>query len=181
MRALASFVTTVGRLNTVIGRLFAWLAFAAVLLCFTVVVQRYVFSTTYLWLQDLYVWINGARFMTVAGYTLLVDGHVRVDILYRPAPVRRKAVLDIVGVVVFLLPFCTVVWLWGFEYVARSWKFLEPSANPGGMPGLYVLKSFILVFVVLVGLQGLAMLARSLLVLRGQEHLIPEPFRYRQE
>jgi TRAP-type mannitol/chloroaromatic compound transport system permease small subunit len=181
MRALALFVTAVGRLNTVVGQVFSWLAFAAVLLCFAVVVQRYVFSVTHLWMQDLYVWLNGAMFMAVAGYTLLVDGHVRVDILYRPAPLRRKALLDIVGVVVFLLPFCAVVWLWGYEYVLRSWKFAEPSANPGGMPGLYVLKSFLLVFVVLVGLQGLAMLARGVLVLRGRQDMIPEQFRYRQE
>lgn len=181
MRALALFVTAVGRLNTVIGQVFAWLALAAVLVCFTVVVQRYAFSTTYLWMQDLYVWINGVMFMTMAGYTLLVDGHVRVDILYRPAPVRRKAMLDIVGVVFFLLPFCAVVWLWGYEYVLRSWRFFEASANAGGMPGLFVLKSFILVFVVLVALQGLSMLARGVLVLRGREDLVPVPFRYRQE
>lgn len=181
MRALALIVTSVGRLNTLVGQVFAWLGLAAVLLCFTVVVQRYVFSVTHLWMQDLYVWLNGAMFMAVAGYTLLVDGHVRVDILYRPAPLRRKALLDMIGVALFLLPFCAVVWIWGFEYVVRSWKLAEPSANPGGMPGLYILKAFILVFVVLVALQGLAMLARSVLVLRGCESLIPERFRYRQE
>src|SRR5690606_5243915 len=121
MRALAIFVTAVGRLNTWIGQLFSWLAFASLVLCFVVVVQRYVFATTHLWMQDLYVWLNGAMFMAVAGYTLLIDGHVRVDILYRPAPVRRKAVMDLLGVVLFLLPYCAVVWIWGFEYVQRSW------------------------------------------------------------
>ena len=55
----------------------------------------------------------------------------------------------------------------------------EGSANPGGMPGLYVLKSFILVFVVLVGLQGIAMALRSVLVLAGREQLLPTPYRYR--
>jgi TRAP-type mannitol/chloroaromatic compound transport system permease small subunit len=56
----------------------------------------------------------------------------------------------------------------------------EGSANPGGMPGLYILKSFILVFVVLVGLQGIAMALRSVLVLKGREDLLPAPYRYRQ-
>ncbi len=181
MRALALIATLIGRLNTIVGQVFSWLAFVSVLLCFAVVVQRYFFSTTHLWMQDLYVWLNGAMFMAVAGYTLLVDGHVRVDILYRPASARRKAILDLIGVLLFLLPFCAVVWLWGFEYVARSWKLSEPSSNPGGMPGLYILKTFILGFVVLVGLQGIAMAFRSILVLAGRDALLPESFRYRQE
>jgi TRAP-type mannitol/chloroaromatic compound transport system permease small subunit len=178
MRAIALFVAAVGHLNAFVGRLFSWLVPAAVLICFAVVVQRYVFSTTQLWLQDLYVWLNGAMFMAVAGYTLLINGHVRVDILYRPANVRRKAIMDLVGVLIFLLPFCAVVGIWGFEYVERSWMLREGSANPGGMPGLYILKTFILVFVVLVGLQGMAMALRSVLVLAGRESLLPAAFRY---
>ena len=181
MKWLARFVEAVGRLNAFVGHALAWLALAAVVLCFTVVVQRYAFSTTHLWMQDLYVWLNGAMFMAVAGYTLLIDGHVRVDITYRPAPVRRKAVMDLIGVLLFLLPFCAVVWIWGFEYVERSWMLREGSPNPGGMPGLYVLKTFILVFAVLVALQGLAMLARSILVLAGKQDLLPVRFRYQQE
>lgn len=180
MQALALFVSAVGRLNSIIGRAFSWLALAAVLICFVVVVQRYVFSTTQLWMQDLYVWLNGAMFMAVAGYTLLIDGHVRVDILYRPAGPRRKAVMDLIGVLLFLLPFCAVVWLWGFEYVQRAWMLHEGSENPGGMPGLYILKTFILVFVVLVGLQGIAMALRSILVLKGREELLPAMYRYAQ-
>lgn len=181
MQALALFVTAVGRLNTFVGKLFSWLTLVAVLVCFTVVVQRYVLSTTQLWMQDLYVWINGAMFMAVAGYTLLIDGHVRVDILYRPASRRRKALMDLVGVLIFLLPFCVIVWLYGFEYVQRAWMLREGSANPGGMPGLYILKTFILAFVVLVGLQGVAMALRSVLVLKGREELLPVAYRYRLE
>ncbi len=178
MRAIALFVTAVGRLNTVVGRTFAWLVPISVLICFAVVIQRYVFSTTQLWLQDLYVWLNGAMFMALAGYTLLINGHVRVDILYRPAGLRRKAIMDLVGVLIFLLPFCAVVWIWGFEYVHRAWMLHEGSENPGGMPGLYILKTFILVFVALVGLQGVAMALRSVLVLAGRENLLPVAYRY---
>lgn len=180
MQAIVLFVSAVGRLNAFVGKVFSWLALLAVLLCFAVVVQRYVFSTTQLWLQDLYVWLNGAMFMAVAGYTLLIDGHVRVDILYRPAAPRRKAIMDLIGVLLFLLPYCAVVWLWGFEYVQRAWMLHEGSANPGGMPGLYILKTFILVFVVLVGLQGIAMALRSILVLKGREEMLPAMFRYQQ-
>lgn len=181
MKAIATAVRLICGVNNVIGNVFSWLSLGIVLVCFTVVVQRYVFAVSYVWMQDLYVWLNGAMFTAVAGFALLRNDHVRVDIFYRPASIRRKALLDMIGVLLFLLPFCAVLWIWGSDYVFRSWNLREASANPGGMPGLYVLKTFILVFVVLVGLQGLSMLSRSILVLAGRQELLPVRFRYQQE
>lgn len=180
MQVLAAFVRAVSGLNRVVGEVLSWLALACVLVCFTVVVQRYVFHTSTLWMQDLYVWMSGAMFTGVAGFALMRDDHVRVDIFYRPASTRRKAIADLVGVVLFLLPFVYIVWTYGYTAVSRSWSFYEGSANIGGMPGLFVLKSFILVFAALIGLQGLAMAARAILVLRGREELLPPHLRYRQ-
>ncbi len=178
MRSIAAMVRAISAFNRVIGRTLSWLALAVVLVCFTVVVQRYFFRTTQLWMQDLYVWLSGAMFTGVAGFALLRDDHVRVDILYRPWPVRKKAIADLFGVVVFLLPFLTVVATYGWGFIARSWRLYEGSANIGGMPGLFILKSFILVFCVLVGLQGLALAGRAILVLAGREDLLPEKLRY---
>ena len=180
MQVLAAFVRAIGGLNRVVGEVLSWLALACVLICFTVVVQRYVFHTSTLWMQDLYVWMSGAMFTGVAGFALLRDDHVRVDIFYRPASPKRKAIADLVGVVLFLLPFVYVVWTYGFTAVSRSWSYFEGSANIGGMPGLFILKSFILVFAALIGLQGLAMAARAILVLRDKEELLPPHLRYRQ-
>ena len=181
MRVLAGFVAAIGGLNSIVGRVFSWLALATVLACFWVVVERYLFSTTQLWMQDLYVWLGGAMFMAVGGFALMRDDHVRVDILYRPAPVRSKAVRDLIGVVLFLMPYCVVAWIYSFPYVQRSWALMEPSSNPGGMPGLFILKTFILVFILLVGLQGVAMAFRSILVLAGREALLPPKYRYQQQ
>ena len=64
--------------------------------------------------------------------------------------------------------------------MARSWRLFEGSANVGGMPGLFILKSFIIVFAALVGLQGLAIIARSILILRGREDMVPADYRYPQ-
>lgn len=178
MNALAAVVRAVGALNTLIGRTMAWLSLGIVLVCFAVVVLRYGFSITFIWMQDLYVWLNGAMFTAVAGYALLRDDHVRVDIFYRPASVRRKAVIDMIGVLVFLLPFVVLIWLYGYTFVARSWSYFEGSAQVGGMPGLFILKSFILGFATLVGLQGIAMLCRSVLVLNHCEALLPDHLRY---
>ena len=175
------FVRIVSGLNRIVGEVLSWLSLGVVLVCFTVVVQRYVFHISYPLLQDLYVWLSGIMFTGVAGYALLRDDHVRVDIFYRPLSIRGKAIADLVGVVVFLLPFMIVVFLYALPYVERSWRLWEGSANVGGMPGLFVLKSFVLVFAVLCGLQGLAWAARSILVLAGREETLPEGLRYKRE
>lgn len=178
MQVLAGFVRAVSAVNRWVGLVLSWLSLAVVLVCFTVVVQRYVFHISFVWMQDLYIWLSGAMFTGVAGFAFLRDDHVRVDIFYRPWSVRRKAIADLFGVVVFLIPFVSVVAIYAWSFVARSWGLHEASANVGGMPGLFVLKSFILVFCALVGLQGLAWGARSILVLRGAEELLPPRLRY---
>lgn len=181
MRAIALTVRVISGLNALVGNIFSWLSLAIVLVCFTVVVQRYVFATSYVWMQDLYIWLNGAMFTAVAGFALLRNDHVRVDIFYRPASIRRKAVIDIIGVIFFLLPFCWVVFAYGWPFVARSWRIQEASANVGGMPGLFILKTFILAFAGLIALQGIAMVLRSILVLNGKEELLPEKLRYERQ
>ncbi|OWU85187.1 C4-dicarboxylate ABC transporter permease [Oceanicola sp. 22II-s10i] len=178
MRVLARVAALICGLNLVIGKVFSWLALGIVLVCFTVVVQRYVFSISYVWMQDLYIWMNGAMFTAVAGFALLRDDHVRVDIFYRPARQRTRAMADLLGVVLFLLPFCWVVFTYSIPFVKRAWGYGEASANVGGMPGLYILKTFIIAFAVLIALQGIAMAIRSILVLSGRADLVPEPIRY---
>lgn len=180
MNALALIVRLFSAINKVLGKSIAWLSLGIVLVCFAVVVLRYFFSISHIWLQDLYVWLNGAMFMGIAGYALLKNEHVRVDIFYRPAPIRKKAAVDLFGVIVFLLPFCIIVFAYSWDYVLRSWRLGEGSANYGGMPALYVLKTFIFVFAVSVALQGIAMAARSVLVLAGREDLLPEDLRYHE-
>lgn len=178
MQALSLLMKTINLINRAIGATFSWLALAIVLVCFWVVVERYAFGTTRLWMQDLYPWLNGVMFTAVAAYALLHNDHVRVDIFYRPATTIRKAWLDMVGVVLFLLPFAWVVWTYCYTFVARSWRLGEASANPGGAEGLFVVKTFILVFAVTIALQGIAMLIRSILVIAGREDLVPADYGY---
>ena len=178
MTALSYLMRLINLINRLMGNIFMWLAVTIVLVCFWVVVERYVFSTTRLWMQDLYPWMNGVMFTAVAGYALYRNDHVRVDIFYRPASTLRKAWLDLLGVCIFLMPFAWVVWTYCFNFVQRSIGLMEASSNPGGMPGLWFLKSFILVFAVVIGLQGIAMAIRSILIIAGREDLVPSDYRY---
>ena len=173
MKALEAFVRAVDRMNEVVGRLVAWLTLAMVLITFTVVILRYVYAVGWVWLQESYVWLHGIVFMVGAGYTLLHDGHVRVDVFYRPAGPRYKALVDLFGALLLLLPVVVLVFLVSYDYVIDSWLRLEESREAGGMPALFLLKSVILVFCLLLGLQGLALAARSLLVLRGVTGVAP--------
>ena len=182
MLALLAYVMRgINLINRLIGNVFSWLALAIVLVCFWVVVERYVFSTTRLWMQDLYPWMNGIMFTAVAGYALYRNDHVRVDIFFRPASIRRKAAMDLTGVLVFLLPFAWVVWEYCYNFVARSWRIYEASPNPGGMDGFWVVKTFILVFAVVIALQGIAMAIRSVLILADRYDLVPDDYRYKYD
>jgi TRAP-type mannitol/chloroaromatic compound transport system permease small subunit len=178
---LSYIMRLINLMNRVMGNVFMWLSVTIVLVCFWVVLERYLFQTTRLWMQDLYPWMNGVMFTAVAGYALYRNDHVRVDIFFRPASTLRKAWMDLLGVFIFLMPFAYVVWTYTFTFVRRSIGLLEASANPGGMPGLFVLKSFILVFAVVIALQGVAMAIRSILIIAGREDLIPADYRYKYE
>lgn len=181
MLVLSYIMRAINLINRLIGNVFIWLSLGIVLVCFWVVIERYVIGSTRLWMQDLYPWMNGVMFTAVAGYALYRNDHVRVDIFYRPATTKTKAWMDALGVVAFLLPFAWVVWSYSFTFVQRSWGLGEGSANPGGMPGLYILKAFILVFAVTIAIQGIAMLIRSILLIAGREDLVPDDYRYKYD
>lgn len=168
-RLLRAFADRVDRANDAIGRGVSWLVLAMALITFAVAILRYVFSIGFVWLQDSYVWLHGIVFMTGAGYTLLKDGHVRVDVIYRPLGDRFKAWVDLLGGLLLLLPMVGAVAWASLPYVLASWARLEGSRNPGGLPAIYLLKSFLLVFCVLIGLQGLSLSIRSLLRLLDLE------------
>ncbi len=173
MAGLAAFVRFVDRLNDTLGRGVAWLTLAMVLVAFAVVILRYVYAIGWVWMQESYVWLHGMVFMLGAGYTLLHNGHVRVDILYRAAGPRYKSVVDLFGSLLLLLPMVVVVFVVSEPYVAASWRKLEESRQAGGLPGLFLLKTVILAFCLLLGLQGLALAGRSVLALAGWRGVTP--------
>lgn len=173
MNALAAFVRFIDRLNDLIGRGVSWLNLAMVLVTFAVAVMRYTFSLGWVWLQESYVWMYAIVFMVAAAYTLLHDGHVRVDIFYRTASLRYRALVDLGGALVLLLPTIVVIAWTSLPYVLESWSRYESSREAGGLEGLYLLKTVLLVFCALLALQALALAGRSLLMLAGRQEFIP--------
>jgi TRAP-type mannitol/chloroaromatic compound transport system permease small subunit len=151
------------------GRAIAWLTLALALTGFLVVVFRYAFNTGWLWLQESLTWMHALVFMIGAAYTLKHDEQVRVDVIYRSLSVRRRAVIDLIGSIVFLLPFCSYVLYESLPYLQSSWSVGERSREAGGLPALYLLKAVIPLMAGLLIVQGLAQAMRCIAVLRGSD------------
>lgn len=169
MRALVPVVVWIDRINNFVGQAVSMLTVLMVLNVFLVVVLRYTFSIGFIWMQETYTWMHGIVFMLGAGYTLLHNGHVRIDVFYRTASVRYRAVVDLIGSIVLVMPLMWVVWDRGLPMVQRSWRQVEKSAEASGLPGLFLLKTVILVFCILFALQAVSLAIRSVLALRGIE------------
>ncbi len=149
------------------GQVIAWLTLGTVLLTFTVVVMRYGFDAGSIAMQEAVSYLHAAVFMLGAAYTLKHDGHVRVDIVYRRLSYRGKALVNLLGTLLLLLPVCLYIIASSWEYVAFSWSLREGSQEAGGLDAVYLLKTAIPVSAALLLLQGLSMLLRNGLLLLG--------------
>jgi TRAP-type mannitol/chloroaromatic compound transport system permease small subunit len=163
----AHLADAIDRANAAIGRVAAWACLYVVLAEFAVVVMRYALGIGSIKLQESVLYAHAGLFMLAAAWTLQVDGHVRVDIFYTQASPRARALIDLVGALVFLLPFAAALFVLSLPYVERSWAILERSPEANGLPFVYLLKTLIPVLAVLLGLQGLAQAIRAALALRG--------------
>jgi TRAP-type mannitol/chloroaromatic compound transport system permease small subunit len=176
VRSLQGLARAIDRLNEAIGVRIAWLALLMVLIEFTVVLMRYVFGVGSVKMQESIVYMHAIVFMVAAGYTLLHNGHVRCDVFYAAASPRRRALIDLIGVAVFLLPTCALIAWAAWPYVAQAWAVREGSPEGSlGIPAVFLLKSIILVFAGLVALQGIALALRSVLRLARAEAAAPAP------
>jgi len=169
---LSGLMRKLDQLSEWTGKLISWLTLLMVLVTFVVVVMRYLFNTGNIALQESVIYMHSFVFLLGAAYTLKHDGHVRVDIFYRPMSERGKAIINLIGVLFMLLPVAGFILYISWDYVAASWALKEGSQEAGGLDFRYVLKGAIVAMPVLIMLQGLAELIRCILVLTGQEHLL---------
>ena len=158
---LNKYVTFVQALNKKVGESCSFLLLAMALLTFIIVVFRYVFHMGWVWLQELVVYFHAILFLMTSAYALKEGGHVRVDIFYEKLNAKNQALVNLLGGVFLLLPTCIVILCLSFPYVLDSWSVLEASQDGAGLPGVFLLKTFIVLAVVLLALQGTALLVES--------------------
>ena len=147
-------------INRGLARGIRWLALLMVLAQFAIVVGRYVFGVNSIAAQESVLYMHSTLFMLAAGYTLLVDKHVRVDVFYAGLSPRTQRRIDIFGHLVLLLPSMAALLYWSWPSVRNSWKILEGPIAVGGIEAVFLLKSLIPAFCVLLMLQSAALLIR---------------------
>ena len=163
----AAIADRIDRLTAAIGRAVMWLCLFLVLTQFSVVLMRYAFGIGSIWLSESILYAHAALFLLAAAWTLQQDRHVRVDVFYSRASPRTKAIIDLLGALILLLPFMAVILFFALPYVARSWAILERSRETSGLPFVYLLKTLIPLFALLMGLQGVSQAMRAAQLLKA--------------
>jgi len=169
MNAIKWVVNAIDTLNLWVGHAVSWATGLVVVVVFTDVVMRYAFNTSYVFTQELEWHLFAFIFLMGAGYTLLKDGHVRVDIIYQRCSPKAKAWINFLGVILFLIPGCYLIIHTSSLWVYNSWAVMEGSPDPGGIPYRFVIKGCVPVGFTLVLLQGISLGLKSMMTILGRE------------
>ncbi len=174
-RAARRVATAIDAVSHRIGRLAQWVGLALILVVASVAVQRYVFDVAFTKLQESVLYLHAAAFLLMIPATLAADGHVRVDVLYGRFGPRTRAGVNIVGTYLLLVPLALLVLLTSLPYVERAWGLSVPGAQPeastqnDGLAFVFLLKTLIPAFAILLLIQGLAVACHAALALIGRE------------
>ncbi len=166
---LTQFSEHIDAFSRLTGKLVAWLTLAMMLISCVVVVLRYGFGIGSIALQESVGYMHATVFMLGAAFTLQRQGHVRVDIFYRDFSERRKAWVNALGSLMFLLPISGFLLGVSWDFVANAWEIRESSPQADGIAGVYLLKSLIPLMAISLGLQGLSDIARAVSTLISPE------------
>ncbi|SFE90792.1 TRAP-type mannitol/chloroaromatic compound transport system, small permease component [Nitrosomonas sp. Nm166] len=167
MNALRQFERLIGKLSGAAGWLAGWLCVLMIIIVFIDVVARYGFDSGSIAMQEMEWHLFAAVFLLGAAYTMREDANVRVDMFYAKMSLRRKAVIDIFGTVVFVLPMCSLILLSAYDPVIYSYQIQEISSDPGGLPYRFAFKALLPLGYFLVLLQSLAVISRNVRILTG--------------
>jgi len=151
----------IDKVSEAIGRIFSWLTTLLMLVICYDVLMRYVFTSSSAAITELEWHLFAAIFMMGAAYTLKYDKHVRVDVFYTKFSDKGKAWVNLLGTILFLFPFCYVIIISSIPFVENSYKVLETSPDPGGLPARYIVKSVIPIGFSLLMLQGVSIMLKS--------------------
>lgn len=171
IKMISRVIYSIDRFTDLIGRGISWLTVAMVIAVLIIVVTRYYLQLGSIAMQELVTYLHATVFMLGIGYTLKKGGHVRVDIFYRQYSPRKKALVDFLGGLLFLLPVSGLIFLSSWDYVLASWSIRETSAENNGLPFVFLLKTLILLMPATLFLQGISEMLKPFLALNDSSHL----------
>jgi TRAP-type mannitol/chloroaromatic compound transport system permease small subunit len=166
MNLLSNIAKWINQLNYRVGQMISWLTLLLVALVISVVLSRYFLGIGSIAIQESVGYVHAIIFMLGLAYTLQRGGHVRVDIFYREFSGRRKALIDLLGAALFLLPFCGFILFSSWDYVMASWSIKETSSETGGIAAVYLLKTLMIIMPATLALQGIAQIIESIMVVK---------------
>jgi TRAP-type mannitol/chloroaromatic compound transport system permease small subunit len=167
-KLLRRLIAILDAISLTVGDMVRWAALGLVLVTGLIVVQRYVFGVSITKLQESVIYMHALLFLLSSAATLYNGGHVRVDIVYSKLSERGKAWTDLLGVYLALIPMCWLILMTSESYVGGAWRILERSRESDGLPLVFLLKTAIPVFAVMMIAQGFAMASRAALTLSGE-------------
>lgn len=153
--------------SDLLGKISALLFILLLLNVFYDVVMRYLFNDVSIGMQELEWHLYAAIFMLAIPYALRQGGHVRVDVVYERLSVKKKAWIDLIGVLLLLIPFALLVFWFGVEFAAKAYELGEGSGDPGGLPYRWIIKGVIPFAFFAIFLSGIGMGLKSINTLRG--------------
>ena len=162
---LKAYIRAIDTFTERSGRAVSWLALLLVLVVVYDVFTRYMLSASSVAVQELEWHIFSLLFLLAAAYTFKHNKHVRVDVFYVHLTEKQRALVNIFGGILFLVPFMLIVVFSSWTFVSSSFLILESSPDPGGLPYRYLLKAAIPVAFIFFLLQGIAEIFRSMLVI----------------
>lgn len=162
---LHKITSTIDALNEWIGNTVAWLVGLMVIITFVVACMRYGFNIGSIAMQESIIYLHSTVFMLAIAYTYKHNEHVRVDIFYGNFSNKNKSWVDLLGTLFLLLPVCAYLVFISWDYAAKSWALLEGSPEAGGLPLIFVLKTLVPLMPILLALQGIATICRSITTL----------------
>ncbi len=166
MRWIIALDNGLARLSYLCG----WLASVALILMvlnvFYDVLARYAFNDVSIAMQEMEWHLFSVSFMLGIAYALRTDGHVRVDVFYDRWGDKAKAWVNLVGALIFVVPFALLIAYYGYGYAMEAYNLGEGSADPGGLPHRWIIKSLIPISAIFIATSGLGMVTQAIRVLK---------------
>lgn len=160
---------TAGRLIDRLAYWLGWLMLAMMVITNLVVLLRYGFNQGSVMLQESVQYLHATALMLGFACTLRQDGHVRVDLFYAKFSARYKAVVNLLGHLLFLIPTALVIGLGSFDYVVAAWAIREASPEADGIPAIFLLKTLIPLSALLLLIQGVIGCGQAVATVRGHK------------
>ena len=159
----------INRFIDYVGYLAAALMLLMLLNVFYDAIMRYFFRTGSIAMQEMEWHIFAAVFLFGIAYALKEEGHVRVDVLYDGFNPKFKAIVNIVGTFIFLIPLALLILHGTIEFVREAYVTGEISGDPGGLTHRYLIKAVIPTAFIFLIISSVGFVLRNLRLLRGQE------------